>query len=332
MAPTRSCQKTFKTKGEAKRWALENELVKAKGIDLAEQTTTFAEFYEHWLYTVKRGDIRETTFQNYEKVLSFVKSSFKNIQLKDLNDIIVQKIIDKYDETHSRKTTHELLKKIRTALRDAYARGYLTNDFTSLLKIRGKELPKRNKPLSITDTKKLRNYLIENVDDEFNILVLLALETGMRRGELLGIRKEDLFEGQVMVKRSISPTTDDTSLKTKNSERGVSITTNVFEIVKAMPTDENGYIFTQRGIKQSGQLAELLGKLEIEKTTFHGLRDTHASFLFSQDIDLIYVSKRLGHDSILTTQKILFGINARKKASARCRCFKSVKCVIKLNT
>lgn len=50
-------------------------------------------------------------------------------------------------------------------------------------------------------------------------------------------------------------------------------------------------------------LKALLIQLDLPLTTFHGLRDTHASFLFSQGIAIDYVSKRLGHASIMTTQK-----------------------------
>ncbi len=46
-------------------------------------------------------------------------------------------------------------------------------------------------------------------------------------------------------------------------------------------------------------------------TTFHGLRDTHASFLFSNNIPLSYVSRRLGHDSILTTEKYYSYVSRR---------------------
>ncbi|WP_341540275.1 tyrosine-type recombinase/integrase [Melghiribacillus thermohalophilus] len=88
-------------------------------------------------------------------------------------------------------------------------------------------------------------------------------------------------------------------------------------------------MFSFGGFKQSEQLAELLKKLDIKKTTFHGLRDTHASFLFSQDIDIAYVSKRLGHINIQTTQNYYLELMPEKKASARCRCFKSVKCFIR---
>ncbi|WP_458117435.1 tyrosine-type recombinase/integrase [Bacillus sp. PK6-026] len=65
-------------------------------------------------------------------------------------------------------------------------------------------------------------------------------------------------------------------------------------------------------------------KINIKKTTFHGLRDTHASFLFAQDIDIAYVSKQLGHINIQTTQNYYLELMP-KKAPARSRCFKSVK-------
>jgi len=50
--------------------------------------------------------------------------------------MVVQKKVDDYALTHSRKTTHEVVLKIRTCLRDAYARGYLATDFANLIKTR----------------------------------------------------------------------------------------------------------------------------------------------------------------------------------------------------
>ncbi|MEK5171844.1 phage integrase SAM-like domain-containing protein [Heyndrickxia sp. FSL W8-0496] len=205
--------KTFPTKREAELWALEMELAKGEGKELAHRTTTFADFFENWIYLVKVNDVKESTFQNYVRTLGVIRNLFQDIQLKDLNDIVVQKKIDEYAKTHSRKTTHEVLLKIKTSLRDAYARGYIANDFARLVKTRGENPPKRNKALSITDFKKLRNYLLQHSEDEFN---LLALETGMRRGELLAIRPENLYEYSpyeygIEVRHSISPTSDDTS-------------------------------------------------------------------------------------------------------------------------
>ncbi|WP_029268433.1 tyrosine-type recombinase/integrase [Virgibacillus alimentarius] len=305
--------KTFKHKADAKRWVLENELSKANGKDLANTLTSFAEFFENWIHLVKRNDVKETTFQNYMRTAEVIKELFGDIRLKDLNDIMVQKRIDTYAETHSRKTTHEVLLKIKTALRDAYARGYIVNDFAGLVKTRGTDPPKRNRALSITEFKKLRHYILKHPENEFHILVLLALETGMRRGELLAIRPESLYEYGVQVRHSISPTSTDTSLKTNNAKRDISINKEVYNLVQSIPVKSNGYIFDFDAFKQSERLATLLEELNISRTTFHGLRDTHASFLFSQDIDLVYVSKRLGHVNIQTTQNYYLELMPEKK-------------------
>lgn len=52
-----------------------------------------------------------------------------------------------YALTHSRKTTHKVLLKLKTSLRDAYARGYIANDFARLVKTRGENPPKRKRYL-----------------------------------------------------------------------------------------------------------------------------------------------------------------------------------------
>src|SRR5699024_722377 len=174
-------------------------------------------------------------------------------------------------------------------------------------------LQKKNRALSITEFKKLRHYVLKHPENEFHILVLLALETGMRRGELLAIRPESLYEYGVQVRHSISPTSTDTSLKTNNAKRDISINKEVYNLVQSIPVKSNGYIFDFDAFKQSERLATLLEELNISRTTFHGLRDTHASFLFSQDIDLVYVSKRLGHVNIQTTQNYYLELMPEKK-------------------
>lgn len=306
--------KTFKSKAEADRWAMQMEIAKGNGVDLARREDTFAKYFENWVYIVKQKDVRPSTFMNYTRTIPIVKNLFKDIKLSDLNDLVVQNKIDIYGETHSRKTTTEVLLKIRTALRYAYGRGLLSSDFAGLVKTRGKETENRNIALSITEFKKLRSYLLVNSKNDFEILVLLALETGARRGELLGIKKEDVYEYGVRILRSISPHTDDTRLKTKHSKREVSINKDVYSLLMNVGIKEHGYLFETDGFHQSADLAKLLNKLEIPRTTFHGLRDTHASFLFSNDnIRLDFISKRLGHNSLLTTQNYYLQLMPEKK-------------------
>ncbi|MGF2925474.1 tyrosine-type recombinase/integrase [Lactococcus garvieae] len=306
--------KSFKTKDEAKRWALQTEISKGTGSNLSHRQDTFINFFENWVYIVKKNDVRPATFNNYVRTISIIKSLFADIKISELNDLVVQSKIDKYGKTHSRKTTTEVLLKIRTSLRYAYARGLLDTDFSQLIKTRGKEIEKRNRALSITHFKKLRKFLLNNRNNDFNILVLLALETGARRGELLGLKIEDIFKYGISINRSISPTSDDTLLKTKNSKRKISINKQVYDALISVKPKNNGYIFNTDGFHQSIKLKKLLTKLEIPLTTFHGLRDTHASFLFAHDnIRLDYISQRLGHSSIITTQNYYLELMPEKK-------------------
>lgn len=294
-------------------WALEQELYKGRGKNLVTQQMPFTEYYDKWIHIVKRKNVREATFNNYLATGKIVKNLFGEIRLTDLNDLVVQQKIDKYAETHSRKTVHEVVLKIRGCIKDAYSRGLLPNDFSSLIKTRGKSTPKRNKALSITDMKKLRSHVLKHHDAEFNVMVLVALETGMRRGEILGLRPEYLYEYGIKVRESISLTSDDTSLKTEKAERDVSINKAVYDILQSIEANPEGYLFDSRGFKQSEQLGQLVEELDLPQTTFHGLRDTHASFLFSQDIDISYVSQRLGHESIQTTQNYYLSLMPEKK-------------------
>lgn len=305
--------KTFKSKDEAKIWSLEIELEKGKGKNIADRNQPFRIFYTNWVETIKKKDVREATYLNYKNTIPIVNLLFKDTTIKNLDDVFVQRKLDIYASTHSKKTTKELLLKIRSSLKYAYAKGLIANDFGSLIKSRGLELEKRNKALSITEFKKVRSYCLTHSNEEFNVLILLALETGARRGELLGLKKEDIFKYGIKIKRSISPTNSDTRLKTKHSKRDISINPDVYKSLLRIANTKTDYIFDWNGFHQSQQLKKLLKKLDIQETTFHGLRDTHASFLFSKDISIDYISRRLGHNSIQTTQNYYLELMPEKK-------------------
>lgn len=204
--------------------------------------------------------------------------------------------------------------KIRIALSYAYGHGLLATDFGKLVKTRGKVSEKKNIALSITEMKILRQYLIRAHKNEFEIMVLLALETGARRGELLGLHPEYIEDNAILIRESISPTSKDTELKTKKSRRKITINHDVMELLKTVPCKENGYIFDPDGFQQSAKLSRLLNRLGLSKTTFHGSRDTHASFLFSSDkISIDYISQRLGHSNIQTTMNYYLTLMPEKK-------------------
>lgn len=94
------------------------------------------------------------------------------------------------------------------------------------------------------------------------VLVALALETGARRGELLGIEKDDIFEYGIKIRRSISPTNNDTQLKTKHSKREISINKDIYEALLQLASTKTDYVFDWNGFKQTGQLQNFLRVLQ----------------------------------------------------------------------
>ncbi|MFG1199776.1 site-specific integrase [Pediococcus acidilactici] len=306
--------KTFSSEKDAKIFSLQTELAKGTGRDLSMAEQTFPLFFKDWVENVKKNQVRTATYNNYVQVEKIVDRLFNNIKLQNLNDRVVQTKINEYGLTHARKTTTEMLLKIRASIRYAYSRGWLPNDFSSLIRTSGEDNDKRNRPLSISEFKKLRKFLLTHHETRFAVLTLLALETGCRRGELLGIKKENLHDNCVDIRRSISPTSNDTRLKTAKSKRSVSINKNVFEIVNSLAPNNSGFIFNSDNFHQSAHLKKLLLKLNIRPTTFHALRDSHASFLFSNDkISLEYISQRLGHSNVTTTQQYYLSLMPEKK-------------------
>ncbi len=75
-------------------------------------------------------------------------------------------------------------------------------------------------------------------------------------------------------------TNNDTPLNAKHFKLDISINRDVYNSLITLAESKSEYVFDWNSFRQAQQLQKLLKKLEITKTTFHGLRGTHASFLF----------------------------------------------------
>jgi site-specific recombinase XerD len=135
-------------------------------------------------------------------------------------------------------------------------------------------------------------------------IILFALNTGMRRGELINMRWDDLDfnRSTVMVKNS-------ETFKTKSrTERGIPLNPQALNILKELPK-RSEYVFTNSdGNKLIGKYVSECFRQAVKDSGlnpqlhFHSLRHSFATFLVKDGVSLYEVQKLLGHSNISVTQ------------------------------
>jgi integrase len=154
-------------------------------------------------------------------------------------------------------------------------------------------------------------------------IVELALATGMRRGELLGLQwgDVDLDAGTLRVERSLEETKSGLRPKppkTKRGRRNVSLPSEAVAMLRAhkaqrmrlrlnigmgaLPDDEpvfcniEGRALNPHAVSRAWRRA--IGR---EGSSFHALRHTHVSILIAAGVDILTISRRLGHSKATIT-------------------------------
>ena len=177
----------------------------------------------------------------------------------------------------------------------------------------------------VLDEKSARDLLGAVKDTRLYAPVLVALTTGMRRGELLGLRWRDVdLDGAVLrVRTSLEQTKGGLRLKAPKTKAGRRTITLPLVTVEALRehrrtqleerfalglgrpemvfTRYDGELVNPRNFsKEYRRIAKAAGV----DVTFHALRHTHASELLRKGVSIAAVSKRLGHSKISTTLNI----------------------------
>lgn len=160
--------------------------------------------------------------------------------------------------------------------------------------------------------------LNETHDKRYGPLFQLAFTTGMRQGELFGLKWSDIdwtnetikverqareYKGHVRLKKP----------KTKAGTRTIQLTLKTVEMLQAMPrpmkldamlfTSPHGQVIRANNFRKR-QWVPLLKKLDIAHRGFHHVRHTAATMMLKSKVPVIIVSGVIGHTKVSTTQDI----------------------------
>ncbi|MEJ0042793.1 MAG: tyrosine-type recombinase/integrase [Rhizomicrobium sp.] len=272
---------------------------------LAEQLS-FAAFVPKWFeeYVVPNNKPSEQSIKRYTFAASLVpffgRMTISAIGVRDVEQFKAKLV----REGKSHKTINNHLTMLRKCLHTAY----------EWLDIKGTP-PKivwLKCPSPRTDylTPEECELLLRHSSGVIREMILAALRTGMRQGEIKGLQwtSIDWHNNSVAIRHSQSDITKSLGTPKGNRERHVPLDIDLFEALGARKQaegyvflDESGQPFTHK--KVSAALAEACRRAGLRKIGWHVLRHTFATHLSMNGTPLNIVQALLGHASITTTMR-----------------------------
>lgn len=201
----------------------------ARGIVTDDQNLTVGKYMDRWLEDSVRGTVRESTFSRDKYLVdNHIKPALGRIKLSNLNAIHLQRLYrEKLDSGLSGSTVQKAHHALHKALSQAVRWNLIPRNPADAVKAPAAST-KEMHPLSAPDARRL---LEAARGDRLEALYVLAVHTGMRRGELLGLQwaDVDLDTATVRVRRTLTRTENGRKLalgepKTKKSRRTVRLT------------------------------------------------------------------------------------------------------------
>ncbi|HUZ50278.1 MAG TPA: site-specific integrase [Candidatus Dormibacteraeota bacterium] len=248
---------------------------------------------------------------------AFVTSTLKThvygqaVEKIQISQLTSAEIITYFDSRRKAGASEQTLFRIYKTLHAAFEVGVELRKF----KFNPIKLPKQVKPqkpkfsnveaFSPEDELKLLNYV---AGKPWEALIRLALDSGAREAELLGLQKVDLAGNKMLIRRTLNtvvggPVLEDLT-KTDASHREIQLAPSTVAVLRkhlAANLRNAGFVFA----KATGEpwdrrdfnraWTALLKEAELPHSHFHALRHTCATRLLRDGAFIVAVSKRLGH-------------------------------------
>ena len=341
-------QFTGKTQQDVKYKLQEYKKQMLMGV-LNEDKLTVSDWFYSWLFDYRKQDLKPKSFQRYHGIYkNYIENTdFGNIKLNDLRTTHLQRHYKKLlDNGVTPTTIRQINTNLKTCLNEAERQGYIQKNWCKLVTLPKKE---DNKEVKVLTKQEQEKFLEAIKGHELELLYIVALGTGLRIGEILGLKWSDIDfkNNELHVNRSLQKAAiyeddkivryevQETTPKTKNSLRTIPVPQNIIKKLIAHKKDQNelilllqeeydnkNYVFCNKlgkpiEDKRPGRnLKTILTSISIEPIKFHALRHTYATRLFEAGIPPKTVQHLMGHSDIETTMNIYTHVMKEQKLEA----------------
>lgn len=302
-----------------------------KAINVINSNMTLDEWYEKWINTCKKN-CRNNTKETYAKHYKRIKNALGWRKLNKLNLVVMQDAINELRTDNERKNSKKILvdmleKAVASDLIPKNVAKQITTEITK----------EEKKPRRVLTVKETEIFLAEAESTFYYNLFVVALETGMRIGELSGLQWEDIDykEKVVHVRHSMTYFSKDGKYqfelhptKTNKGLRDIPLTSKAIvalrqqyfikqTLVNSGKESLKGFenlVFVSKNNKPTTQflVSECIGgilkrihknnpDLVFEKITPHCFRHTFATRWLEAGVPIKTVSAMLGHSQLQLT-------------------------------
>jgi integrase len=307
----RDSQSGFKTKVEAEAFRAKVEHSLNTGSYIKDNKMLFEVAMETFIESHISHYCKFSTADTYKSIIyQHILPFFKGKKINDIKPAVIHSFItDRKDNKASLSRINEILKVLKVFFNKLEELEIIQNNPTKCIK-KLKDVKKEMAILSIEQT----NLLLEsskNTSQQAYILIMTAIFTGMRQGELLALTWEDIdFSNNII---NINKTVYDgivTTTKTESSVRKITMCKSLKKALQEwkLKTSNDNLVFPNKKgnhIDKKNLTARIfkpiLKKANLPNIRWHDLRHTYASIMISERASMRVVQEQLGHKSYKTT-------------------------------
>jgi integrase len=320
------------TKGKAKDALRDIEDQLKKGIYLPDKKIpTFKKVAEDWL-EYKKLNLRASTHSVYE---GHTKNHFGDITHLPINRITVAHVEKYITKRQTEGMSIGLIKKVLVSFGQIMAFA-VKHRYIDHNPVRDAERPKgqgkeTEQTIKVLSPEQISTLLDKVPTQKYRTIIMLAIMTGARQGEILGLKWSDINwdSNQIHIQRTFNNGRW-YDVKTASSNRLVDIGPQMVMELKrwrlACPVSALDLVFPNRAGKPinhnnlvSRYFHPALEKAEIDRIRWHDLRHTKASLMIEQKENLKYIQTQLGHSSPTVTLNVYAHLLNPINQEAACR-------------
>lgn len=270
-----------------------------------------------WLECYKLGTIKQTSYHQLENLVKHIPTELKDCEMDEIRPMDLQAFVNRFGLTASKS----YMDKMRVILHSLYTTAIdnkicISNPTRTIHFPNVPEQPRES--YMTNDVRTIIDFAMGYHNRAIGIAIVTLLLTGLRRGELLGLKWTDLSETMLTVKRGVymennRPCVQEYLAKTADSIRTIPLLPELAYLLHTLPkTSEfifctrNGTMISPRNFSRS--YTTFFRHLQEQNHNIsylppHCCRHTFASLCLDSGTDVRTVQQLLGHGDIRSTAR-----------------------------